>query len=81
LNRIQRISPAIIEEDQAVVIATQWAMRFYDDAFLDIKNCEFRVAPIRFWLVTFTRLESKKKVYAVVLPDGTIVEPRTMERS
>jgi hypothetical protein len=53
--------PATIQEDQAIVIATQWAMRFYNDAFPNTENCEYRVATIRFWLVTFIGSKAKKR--------------------
>ena len=59
--------------------ATSWATHFYKD-LLHIENCEFRSKPPRFWLITFVR-SNGEKVYAAVLPDGTIVEPRTLRRS
>jgi hypothetical protein len=54
-------------------------MRFYQDASLTTESCEFKLAPIRFWLVTLSRSETGVQVYAVVLPDGTVVEPRKVE--
>jgi hypothetical protein len=67
-----------IEEAQAILIGTKWAMRFYKDAFLNTESCEFKIAPIQFWLLTFSRLESKERIHAVALPDGTTVEPKTI---
>jgi hypothetical protein len=58
---------------------TARATHFYKD-LLHIENCEFRDKPARFWLVTFAR-SNGEKVYAAVLPDGTIVEPHTLRRS
>ena len=64
----------------ATVRATNWATHLYED-LLHIVDCEFRNKPTRFWLITFTRSDSKEKVYAVVLPNGTVVEPHTLRRS
>ena len=36
--------------------------------------------PKRFWLVTFERSETVKAIYAVVLPEGAIVEPKEENR-
>jgi hypothetical protein len=71
---------ATVDAAGATVRATDWATHFYDD-LLNIVNCEFRKEPIRFWLVGFARFSGNEKLYAVVLPDGTIVEPHTMRRS
>jgi len=56
-------------------LAGDWAASFYDDDSLEFSNLEFRTEPLRFWLVTF-KTETDEEVYAVVLPDGTIVEPQ-----
>lgn len=76
----QTETTATVDAAGATVRATDWATRFYDD-LVYIVNCEFRDEPTRFWLITFARSEGKEKVYAVVLPDGTIVEPHTLRRS
>ena len=68
---------ATVDAAGATVTATGWPTRFYDD-LLNIVNCEFRNEPTRFWLITFARSDGKEKVYAVVLPDGTVVEPHTL---
>jgi hypothetical protein len=70
---------ATVDAAGAMVRATDWATRFYED-LLHIENCEFRNKPTRFWLITFAR-SNREKLYAVVLPDGTIVEPHTLTRS
>jgi hypothetical protein len=67
---------ATVDAAGATAIATDWATHFYDD-LLGIERCEFRNRPIRFWLVTFARSSGSEKVYAVVLPNGTVVEPHT----
>jgi hypothetical protein len=66
---------ATITEAIAVLRVNEWAARFYDDPFLQFKAIELLIKPTRFWLVTFTHSDSGKEFYAVVLPDGGIVEP------
>jgi hypothetical protein len=70
---------ATVDAAGATVRATDWATHSYKD-LLHIENCEFRDKPTRFWLITFAR-SNGEKVYAAVLPDGTIVEPHTLTRS
>ena len=71
---------ATVDAAGATLRATDWATHFYED-LLHIVDCEFRNKPTRFWLITFTRSDSNEKVYAVVLPNGTVVEPHTLRRS
>ena len=70
---------ATVEAGEATVRATDWAAHFYED-LVHIENCEFRDKPVRFWLITFARSDGEK-VYGVVLPNGTVVEPHTLRRS
>jgi hypothetical protein len=55
-----------IDQAQATFIGIKWAMLFYNDLFLTTLNCEYRLKPIRFWLVSFAK--GKEKFFAVVLP-------------
>src|SRR4029077_3261925 len=71
---------ATVDATGATIRATEWAVHFYED-LLHVENCEFRNRPIRFWLVSFIRSGGSEKVYAVVLPNGTVVEPHTLWRS
>jgi hypothetical protein len=71
---------ATVDAAGATIRATDWAVHFYED-LLHVENCEFRKRPIRFWLVSFIRSGGNEKVYAVVLPNGTVVEPHTLRRS
>jgi hypothetical protein len=71
---------ATVDAAGATIRATDWAVHFYEDLF-HVENCEFRNRPIRFWLVSFGRSGGSEKVYAVVLPNGTVVEPHTLRRS
>jgi hypothetical protein len=70
---------ATVDATGATVRATDWATHFYHD-LLNIESCEFRDKPTRFWLITFARSNGNEEVYAVVLPNGSIVEPHTLMR-
>ena len=71
---------ATISQDKALELATDWAASFYEDDFLAVTDIEFRIDPLRFWLVTFRKTAAEEEFYAVVLPDGTIVEPQDEEK-
>lgn len=71
---------ATVDAAGAAIRATDWAVHFYED-LLHVENCQFRNRPIRFWLVSFIRSGGNEKVYAVVLPNGTVVELRPLRRS
>jgi hypothetical protein len=71
---------ATVDATGATIRATDWAVHFYEDP-LHVENCEFRNRPIRFWLVSFIRFGGNEKVFAVVLPNGTVIEPHTLRRS
>jgi len=44
--------------------------------FLEVADVENRVHPLRYWLVMFKKPATDELFYAVVLPDGTIIEPQ-----
>jgi len=71
---------ATVDAAEATAKATDWATRFYGD-LLHIEKCEFRDKPTRFWSITFARSDGKEKIYAIVLPDGTIVQPHILTKS
>jgi hypothetical protein len=66
---------ATITRDDVIKKANKWAARFYNDPFIQFGRVEFRMTPTRFWLVTFQHSDTGKSFYAVILPDGAIVEP------
>ena len=70
---------ATVSQDEALELATDWAVSFYDDDSLEAANIEFRINPLRYWLVTFKDPGTDESFYAAVLPDGTIVEPEDKE--
>ena len=77
---IQSEITATVDAAGATKRATDWATHFYGD-LLGAEMCEFRNKPIRFWLISFAQSNHREKVYAVVLPDGVIIEPHTLRRS
>jgi hypothetical protein len=56
---------------------------FYNLNDLDVLAVEFEVQPTRFSRVTFLASEYRRSVrlYAVVLPDGRVVEPTIREET
>jgi hypothetical protein len=69
--------PAAVDQAGATQAALDWARRFYHLNDLNILAVEFETRPTRFWRVTFLARERGQTVrlYAVVLPDGRVVEP------
>jgi hypothetical protein len=72
---------ATVKDSEVETIALNWAVRFYSAQDVSFDGVELRTEPARFWLV---RLASKfgpvhLTLYAVVLPDGSIVEPAVRE--
>ena len=72
---------ATVKDSEAETIALNWAVRFYGAQDVNFDGVELRTEPARFWLV---RLASNfgpahLVLYAVVLPDGSIVEPSVRE--
>ena len=71
---------ATVSEAEALELATDWAVDFYGDDSLEPSDIEFRINPIRYWLVTFTQPGTDEAFYAVTLPDGTVVQPREEDK-
>jgi hypothetical protein len=70
--------PASVDQEQVARAALQWAPRFYGAQELDIVDIVFKIKPARFWLVTFSRPGASAPLFAVVLPDGEILDPRVL---
>ena len=75
--------PATVDQAGATQAALDWARRFYHRDDLDILAVEFKTHPVRFWRVTFLASQNGQTVrlYAVVLPDGRVVEPTVREET
>ena len=74
---------ATVDQAGATQAALDWARRFYRRDDLDVLAVEFQVRPTRFWRVTFLVRERGQTVhrYAVVLPDGHVVEPSVRDQA
>jgi hypothetical protein len=67
--------PVRISREDALLRADEWAAGFYGDALLQFVKCQFKIQPIRHWLVAFLKAETGQEYFAIVLPDGRIVAP------
>lgn len=67
-----------IEQPKAVKAATVWATHYYGIGNLTVANAQERSMPIHFWLIAFTVPGQSKAgtYYSIVLPDGSVVEPK-----
>jgi hypothetical protein len=68
--------PASVDQERAAQRALEWAPRFYGARELDLVDIAFKIKPALVWLVTFTRPGASAPLFAVVLPDGEILDPR-----
>jgi hypothetical protein len=71
----QKDIEATVSRDEAIELATEWAASFHEDESLEVTDIEFRIDPLRFWLVMFKKVGTDEAFYSMVLPDRTIVEP------
>ncbi len=76
----QKSIEVTITRQEMVVLALNWATKFYWDESLEVGGLEFEFEPLQFWLVTFKKAGTDEALYAVVLPDGKIVEPLEEKR-
>jgi hypothetical protein len=74
---------ATVEQSKAVKMATVWATQYYGVRVATIANAQERMMPIHFWLIALTASERGKNAlyYAVVLPNGSLVEPKVSRQS
>ena len=76
-------SPNAITKEKAAEIAADFMTTFYHVQVGALETQEFRTSPIPFWLVCFsdtTKGPLRQMFFVVLLPDGTVVEPRAAER-
>jgi hypothetical protein len=72
-----------ITREEAIGIAIDWMATFHHLRLGSIENAEFREKPLPYWLVCFADTASgpiQHLLFAVVLADGRIVEPKVSER-
>jgi hypothetical protein len=76
--------PKTVTDQKVAEIAAEFMTTFYGIQVGTLESQEFRTSPVPFWLVSFT--DSVKEgplhqmFFVVVLPNGTVVEPRVARR-
>lgn len=71
-----------IEQSKAVKLATAWAAQYYGIGNLTVANAQERSMPFHFWLIAFSAPQSKSAAYySIVLPDGSVVEPKIFRQN
>jgi hypothetical protein len=76
-------SPRSITKDEATRIAANWVPTFYHLQLGSIEYAELYEKPLPHWLVCFADTVSgpiQHLLFAVVLPDGKIVQPSFSDR-
>jgi hypothetical protein len=71
---------ATVDQNTAANVGLKWAIRYYRLQDANVEGIELRTDPVRFWLVRLSGGTGSEALYAIVLPDGSIVEPRVRER-
>src|SRR6266446_1674271 len=71
--------PKTVSKEKAAEIAADFVTTFYHAQIGALETQEFRTQPVPFWLVSFsdtTKGPMRQMFFVVLLPDGTVVEPR-----
>ena len=79
----QRDVPATVTKDKVAEIAAEFMTTFYHVQIGALETQELRTAPTPFWLVCFSdaiKGPLRQLFFVVVMPDGTIIEPRVAKR-
>ena len=70
-----------VDKEKAEEIAMAWMQVFYGEQLGTIESQELKTKPVPHWLFRLTVDEPVKRTYFVVLlPDGTVVEPKVARR-
>jgi hypothetical protein len=72
-------SPNAITKEKAAEIAADFMTTFYHVQVGALETQEFRTTPAPFWLVSFSdtmKGPMRQMYFVVLLPDGTVVEPK-----
>jgi hypothetical protein len=70
-----------VDKQKAVEIAMAWMQAFYGEQVGAIESQELKTKPVPHWLFRLTVDDPVERTYFVVLlPDGTVVEPRVVRR-
>jgi hypothetical protein len=76
-------SPNAVTKEKAAEIAADFMTTFYHVQIGALETQEFRTTPLPHWLICFsdtTKGPLRQMFFVVLLPDGTVVEPRAAER-
>jgi hypothetical protein len=71
--------PKTVSKEKAAEIGADFVTTFYHAQIGALETQEFRTQPVPFWLVSFsdtTKGPMRQMFFVVLLPDGTVVEPR-----
>jgi len=70
-----------VDKEKAEEIAMDWMQVFYREQVGTIESQEIKTTPVPHWLFRLTVDDPVERTYFVVLlPDGTVVEPRVARR-
>ena len=72
-------SPNAVTKEKAAEIAADFVTTFYHVQIGALETQQFRTSPAPFWLICFSdtiKGPLRQMFFAVLLPDGTVVEPR-----
>jgi hypothetical protein len=75
--------PKTVSKEKAAEIAADFVTTFYHAQIGALETQEFRTEPVPFWLICFSDTVKgpiKNMFFVVLLPDGTVVEPRVEKR-
>ena len=75
--------PQTVTKEKVAEIAADFMTTFYHIQIGALETQEFRTTPVPFWLVSFSDTVQgplHQLFFVVVLPNGTIVEPRVARR-
>jgi hypothetical protein len=76
-------SPNAVTKEKAAEIAADFMMTFYHVQIGALETQEFRTTPVPFWLISYSDMVKgplRQMFFVVLLPDGTVVEPRVEKR-
>ncbi len=68
-----------VAKEKAAEIAADFMTTFYHVQVGALETQEFRTTPVPFWLICFSdtiKGPMRQMYFVVLLPDGTVVEPR-----
>src|ERR1700693_3544243 len=76
-------SPNAVTKGKVGEIAADFMTTFYHVQVGALETQEFRTQPVPFWLICFSdtvKGSLRQMFFVVLLPDGTVVEPRVAKR-